>query len=77
MATTAASYYVENGEEVHPHPECTAHPAGAQELLGVADPAALTPPVPMGDPEADAAAMVTATSSEFLVYEAGFHPSRP
>ncbi|MFF3584003.1 hypothetical protein [Streptomyces mirabilis] len=47
------------------------------ELLGVADPAALTPPVPMGDPEADAAAMATATSPEFLVYEAGFHPSRP
>lgn len=58
--------YVENGEEVHPHPECTAHPAGAQELLGVADPAAFTPPVPIGDPEADAAAMVAATSPETI-----------
>lgn len=35
-----------------------------QELLGVADPTALTPPVPMGDPKADAAAMVAATSPE-------------
>ncbi|MFF4900437.1 hypothetical protein [Streptomyces sp. NPDC001068] len=35
---------------------------GHQELLGVATPQGLTPPVPVGDPEADAAAMVAATS---------------
>ncbi|MEV0016692.1 hypothetical protein [Streptomyces tendae] len=55
--------YEEDGQEVHPHPECPQGPALTGELLGVATPETLTGP---GDPDADAAAMVAATPPDMV-----------